>query len=62
VSISAELEAQVSLIPVLVSPDHLGLAGGDFGQLGVRYSFATQSEPDPERLKDAVRRDRERAR
>ncbi|HEX6275714.1 MAG TPA: hypothetical protein VFZ53_21885 [Polyangiaceae bacterium] len=55
VSISAELEAQVSLIPVLVSPDRLGLAGGDFGQLGVRYSFSTGSTPDPERLKEATR-------
>lgn len=56
VSISAQLEAQVSLIPVLVSPDRLGIAGGDFGQLGVRYTFATDSTPDPERLNDAVRR------
>ena len=54
VSISAQLEAQVSLIPVLVSPDSIGLAGGDFGQLGVRYSFATDSKPDPERLKEAT--------
>jgi hypothetical protein len=62
VSISAELEAQVSLIPVLVSPDRLGLAGGDFGQLGVRYTWATDSSPDPERLKEAVRRGTERSR
>lgn len=55
VSISAQLEAQVSLIPVIVSPDRLGIAGGDFGQLGVRYTFATDSAPDPERLNDAVR-------
>lgn len=55
VSISAELEAQVSLIPVLVSPDSLGIAGGDFGQLGIRYRFATSSAPDAERLKGAVR-------
>jgi hypothetical protein len=60
VSISAQLEAQVSLIPVLVSPDSLGLAGGDFGQLGVRYSFATDSKPDPERLKDALRENQRR--
>jgi hypothetical protein len=56
VSISAQLEAQVSLVPVLVSPDNLGISGGDFGQLGVRYSFATDSSPDPERVNDAVRR------
>jgi hypothetical protein len=60
VSISAQLEAQVSLIPVLVSPDSLGLAGGDFGQLGIRYSFATGSTPDPERLKDAVRKNEQK--
>jgi hypothetical protein len=56
VSISAELEAQVSLIPVIVSPDKLGISGGDFGQLGVRYTFATDSTPDPERVRDAVER------
>lgn len=45
VLISAQLEAQVSLIPVLVSPDQLGLMGGDFGQLGVLYRWATASTP-----------------
>ena len=40
VSLDAHLEAQVSLIPVWVSPDSLGLAGGDFGQLGVRLRWA----------------------
>jgi hypothetical protein len=55
VSVSAELDVQVSLIPVLVSPDALGIAGGDFGQLGIRYRFATDSAPDPERMRDAVR-------
>ena len=54
VAVSAQVEAQVSLIPVLVSPDSLGLAGGDFGQLGVRLSWATSSTPDPERVKDAI--------
>jgi hypothetical protein len=62
VSISAQLEAQVSLIPVLVSPDTIGLAGGDFGQLGVRYRFATDSEPDAERLKKALRDSKPRSR
>lgn len=45
VSLDAHLEAQVSLIPVWVSPDSLGLAGGDFGQLGVRLRWATGSTP-----------------
>jgi hypothetical protein len=54
VAMTAQLEAQASLIPVLVSPDRLGLAGGDFGQLGVRYTWASGSQPDPERLRKAV--------
>jgi hypothetical protein len=55
VSISAQLAIQVSLIPVLISPDSLGIAGGDFGQLGIRYNFATDSAPDPRRLEEAVK-------
>jgi hypothetical protein len=55
VSISAQLEALVSLIPVIVSPDALGLSGGDFGQLGIRYRIATGSAPDPERVDEATR-------
>jgi hypothetical protein len=54
-SISAQLEAVVSLIPVILSPDSLGLSGGDFGQLGIRYRMATDSAPDPERLNEATR-------
>jgi hypothetical protein len=50
-SISARLEAQASLIPVLLSPDSLGLEGSDFGQLGIRYRWATDSKPDPTRLR-----------
>ena len=57
VAIDAHLEAQASLVPVIVSPDTLGLAGADFGQLGVRFRWATGSTPDPE----AVRREREEA-
>ena len=51
VLINANLEAQASFIPVIVSPDRLGLAGGDFGQLGIRYHWATGSTPDPSRVK-----------
>lgn len=54
VAMTAQLEAQASLIPVLVSPDRLGIVGGDFGQLGVRYTWASGSKPDPERVRDAV--------
>jgi hypothetical protein len=57
VSISAEVDVQVSLIPVLASPDRLGIAGGDFGQLGIRYRIATDSKPDPERLRDATEKE-----
>jgi hypothetical protein len=53
VAISAHLEAQASFIPVIVSPDTLGLAGGDFGQLGIRFRWATGSTPDPEALRKA---------
>jgi len=53
VSINAFLEAQASFIPVILSPDALGAAGGDFGQLGMRYRWATSSTPDPEALKKA---------
>ena len=45
VLIDAHLEAQASFIPVIVSPDSLGLSGGDFGQLGVRFRWATDSKP-----------------
>lgn len=51
VAINAHLEAQASLIPVLSSPDNLGRKGGDFGQLGVRFRWATQSTPDPARVR-----------
>ena len=54
VAMSAHLEAHASFIPVLVSPDTIGLAGGDFGQLGVRFLWATGSKPDPSRLKQAT--------
>lgn len=45
VLIDAHIEAQASFIPVIVSPDSLGMAGGDFGQLGVRFRWATDSRP-----------------
>jgi hypothetical protein len=43
VLIDAHIEAQASFIPVIVSPDSLGLMGGDFGQLGLRFRWATKS-------------------
>ena len=59
VLIDAQLEAQASLIPVLVSPDRLGLAGSDFGQLGIRYRWGTDSTPDPRRVRRAVEKARQ---
>ncbi len=35
-----DLEARGNLVPVWVSPDQLGIKGGDFGQLGVRWTWA----------------------
>lgn len=52
VAITASVEAQASFIPVIVGPDTTGLAGGDFGQLGVRYRWATGSRPAPEKLRE----------
>lgn len=42
------LEVLATFIPTIVSPDAIGLAGGDFGQLGIRYRWATPAPPhDP---------------
>jgi len=60
VLLSSELEAQASLLPVLASPDSLGLAGSDFGQLGVRYRWGSDAGPDPKRLQEAVGAERKR--
>jgi len=54
VLLSSQLEAQASLLPVLMSPDSLGLAGSDFGTLGVRYRWGTDSTPDPQRVREAA--------
>lgn len=60
VLITSELEAQASLLPVLASPDSLGLAGSDFGTLGVRYRWGSDAAPDPKRLQEALEAERER--
>jgi len=60
VLISSKLEAQASLLPVLASPDSLGLAGSDFGTLGVRYRWGSDSTPDPKRLQEAVEAEKQR--
>lgn len=35
-----DLEARGNFVPVILSPDELGIKGGDFGQLGVRWTWA----------------------
>jgi hypothetical protein len=36
-----DLELRANLVPVVASPDNLGIAGGDFGEFGVRWRWAT---------------------
>ncbi|RYE88649.1 MAG: hypothetical protein EOO75_13055 [Myxococcales bacterium] len=45
--LSNHLEVLGSFVPPIVSPDTRTTAGGDFGQLGLRYRWASgvQSEP-----------------
>lgn len=40
-AIGDNLDVQLSLLPVIHSPDSIGLAGADFGHLGVRWRWAT---------------------
>ena len=41
VTLTHHLEAVATVLPVLYSPDNLGLSGAEFGQLGLRYRWAT---------------------
>ena len=40
--LSRRVEVRGSFVPTIVSPDHLGLVGGDFTELGFRYRWATR--------------------
>jgi hypothetical protein len=40
--LSRRVEVRGSFIPTLISPDHIGLVGGDFTELGFRYRWATE--------------------
>jgi len=40
--LSRRVEVRGSFLTTLVSPDRIGLVGGDFTELGVRYSWATE--------------------
>lgn len=36
-----DLQVRINMVPVVSSPDNLGLAGADLGQIGVRWFWAT---------------------
>jgi hypothetical protein len=40
--LSRRVEVRGSFVPTIVSPDHIGLVGGDFTELGFRYRWATE--------------------
>jgi hypothetical protein len=40
-SISEHLEALLSIVIPVVSPDTIGIAGGDIAEFGLRYRWAT---------------------
>jgi hypothetical protein len=40
--LSRRVEVRGSFVPTVVSPDHIGLIGGDFTELGFRYRWATE--------------------
>lgn len=40
--LSRRVEVRGSFVPTILSPDHLGLVGGDFTELGFRYRWATE--------------------
>jgi len=44
VVISVALELRGSLVPAVLAPDGIGILGGDFGELGLRWRWATDAE------------------
>ncbi len=40
--LSRRVEVRGSFVPTIISPDHIGLIGGDFTELGFRYRWATE--------------------
>ena len=40
--LSRRVEVRGSFVPTVISPDHIGLIGGDFTELGFRYRWATE--------------------
>ena len=53
VLISDTVDVQATFLPVISSPDSIGLAGADFGHLGIRWRFAT--EPSKRRRRPTIR-------
>jgi hypothetical protein len=40
--LSRRIEVRGTFVPTVVSPDHIGIIGGDFTELGFRYRWATE--------------------
>jgi hypothetical protein len=40
--VSRSVEVRGSFVPAVVSPDSIGIVGGDFSELGLRYRWATE--------------------
>jgi len=40
--LSRRVEVRGTFVPTIVSPDHIGIIGGDFTELGFRYRWATE--------------------
>lgn len=45
VVLTHHLEMLATLVPSIIGPDRIGLTGGDFGQLGLRYRWASPAPP-----------------
>jgi hypothetical protein len=60
--LSRRVEVRGSFVATIVSPDRIGLVGGDFTELGVRYRWATEKcRPSGARVRRRGARDRARA-
>lgn len=42
--LSRRVDVRGSFVATIISPDRIGLRGGDFGELGLRYRWASESE------------------
>lgn len=48
VVLTHNVEVLATFVPTILSPDAIGTAGGDFGQLGIRYRWAAPAPPHTE--------------